>query len=89
MMERFKRSGSSGQSRKIKDWTREALNLSDEYSILVTELQCSEPDCPPIETVIAVLGPRGMKYQQKVHFVVPNSICLSRRLPKRKCGPLG
>ncbi|MEM9039510.1 MAG: hypothetical protein AAGD33_06415 [Actinomycetota bacterium] len=35
-------------------------------TVLVTELACSEPGCPPIETVIAVLADTG-NVQYKIH----------------------
>jgi hypothetical protein len=38
--------------RLIKDWARESLQLADEVIILVTELRCIEPGCPPLETVV-------------------------------------
>ncbi len=47
----------AGTSREIKSWVREGLGLTDEVSILVTDLQCYEPGCPPVETVIALLLP--------------------------------
>ncbi|MEM7094264.1 MAG: hypothetical protein AAF567_14775 [Actinomycetota bacterium] len=34
--------------------------------MLVTELECSEPGCPPIETVIALLR-EGEQVQHKIH----------------------
>ena len=33
---------------------------------MVTELACSEPGCPPVETVIALLAP-GRQDQVKIH----------------------
>ena len=70
MLDQFKRGRSSGQSAKIKDLVRELLACSDEHTILVTELKCTEPGCPPLETVVAVLGPCGVKHQQKVHLAL-------------------
>jgi hypothetical protein len=35
-------------------------------TVLVTELECSEPGCPPVETVIALLSDDG-NAQCKVH----------------------
>lgn len=67
MLDQFKRNSSSGSSRQVKEWVRSALQLSDEYGILVTELKCTEPGCPPIETVVAVLQPDGKQHQQKIH----------------------
>jgi len=57
----------SGKSRVIKGWVAEFLPLGPETSILVSELQCSEPGCPPIETVIALLEGKGAPRQFKVH----------------------
>jgi hypothetical protein len=38
---------------KVKVWTRQRFKLSDETAILVSELECRLPGCPPLETVIA------------------------------------
>ena len=56
-----------GNSREIKSWVSEGLGLTDDVSILVTELQCHEPGCPPVETVIAVLRPGVQAAQVKIH----------------------
>jgi hypothetical protein len=34
---------------------------------MVTELECREPGCPPIETVIALLEGPGKTTQFKIH----------------------
>ena len=34
---------------------------------MVTELRCSEPGCPPLETVVVLLGPAGPPRQSKIH----------------------
>ena len=52
---------------RIKSWTREIWSLSDDTTIMVTELECREPGCPPIETVIAVLEGPGLTKQYKIH----------------------
>lgn len=52
---------------RIKSWTREFWSLSDDTTIMVTELECREPGCPPIETVIAVLEGPGLTKQYKIH----------------------
>jgi hypothetical protein len=36
---------------RVKAWTRESLALADE-TILVTEVACARPGCPPLETVV-------------------------------------
>ena len=38
---------------RVKEWTRERFKLSQESAILVSEIACSLPGCPPQETVVA------------------------------------
>lgn len=51
----------------IKSWVSEALALPDDVTVMVTELRCTEPGCPPLETVIAVLQPGLPPEQRKLH----------------------
>lgn len=41
--------------RRIRGWVEDALHLEPDATVLITELRCHEPDCPPVETVIGVL----------------------------------
>jgi hypothetical protein len=56
--------GGAEIARRIKTWARETFDPEGAATILVSELACSEPGCPPIETVIAILrGPNDhVKY---------------------------
>ncbi len=38
---------------RVKAWVRARFKLSDDDTILVAELECVVPGCPPLETVIA------------------------------------
>lgn len=40
----------------LKDVMREVLELSEDHAIVIQELACTEPGCPPVETVLAVLA---------------------------------
>lgn len=40
----------------IKRWTRECLGLTDEDVVFVHELNCRDPGCPMVETVVAVIA---------------------------------
>jgi hypothetical protein len=40
---------------QIKAWTQQILDLPVDVPISISQLQCHEPGCPPIETVIAVM----------------------------------
>ncbi len=57
----------TGKSRQIKEWAREALALPADATLMVSELTCTEPGCPPLETVIAVLDGGGGPRQFKIH----------------------
>jgi hypothetical protein len=50
---------------RLKTWAYEALDLSTEVPISISQLQCHEPGCPPIETVIAVMTQPTQTY--KIH----------------------
>ena len=52
---------------KIKNWVRENFRLTGYESVLVTELQCHEKGCPPVETVIVILREGTGKEQYKFH----------------------
>ena len=38
---------------RVKEWTRERFKLADDVPVLVAEIACGLPGCPPLETVIA------------------------------------
>ena len=50
---------------KIKAQVYDLLKLDSEIGISVSQLQCKEPDCPPVETVITILSHPAQQY--KVH----------------------
>lgn len=50
---------------QIKDWTYQRLNIDSETPISINQLQCHEPDCPPVETVIAIMTSPPQQY--KIH----------------------
>jgi nitrate reductase delta subunit len=38
---------------RVREWTRQRFLLSSDDTVLVAELECALPGCPPLETVIA------------------------------------
>src|SRR6516164_7998977 len=38
---------------RVKEWTRVRFKLPHDAAILVTEVACALPGCPPLETVVA------------------------------------
>jgi hypothetical protein len=55
-MARIGGSASTGKASAVplKSWVREALRLDDDAVVTVSELECTEPGCPPIETAVTV-----------------------------------
>ena len=37
---------------RVKEWTRERFGLSPEAAIMVSEIACALPGCPPLETIV-------------------------------------
>ena len=52
---------------EVKSWVSEAFDLSEDVSVMITQLQCTEEGCPPIETVIAIMDTPGKPRQYKIH----------------------
>jgi hypothetical protein len=38
---------------RVREWTRQRFKLPAETAILVSEVACNLPGCPPLETVVA------------------------------------
>ena len=55
------------QLSEVKSWVSQAFDLSEDVSIMITQLECTEEGCPPIETVIAILETPGNPRQYKIH----------------------
>lgn len=58
----------SGDAARVRALVRDVIDdlVEDGVRILVTELTCTEPGCPPTETVIALMHP-GAPQQFKIH----------------------
>jgi len=53
---------------RVRAWARELWRLGDEDSVVVTELACSEPGCPPLETVVLIAAVDRPTVQHKLHL---------------------
>lgn len=51
---------------QIADWTRRRFRLAAADTVLVTELACTSPGCPPLETVVAFWPEDGQRRQFKI-----------------------
>lgn len=52
--------------RRVKDFTRSHFRLGEDDTILVTEIACALPGCPPLETIIAFWTAGGKRHHYKV-----------------------
>jgi hypothetical protein len=50
--------------RRVKKWTRERFKLPLDAPLLVAEVTCFVPGCPPIETVVAFWTDEGNRRHQ-------------------------
>jgi nitrate reductase delta subunit len=50
----------------VQQWTRTRYSLSEDAPVLVSELECKRPDCPPLETVVAFWTDDESRYHFKV-----------------------
>ncbi len=53
------------EASRVRELVRQVTG-DDEVTILVTQLACTEPGCPPVETVIALMH-AGAPAQYKIH----------------------
>jgi hypothetical protein len=51
----------------LKQTVRRLLFLDDDTGVVVRQLACTEPGCPPLETVIAVLPGDGPARRWTMH----------------------
>ena len=55
---------------RVKHWVEAHIVVGETDAVMVTELQCSEEGCPPIETVLALLRSGEEPRKWKVHKAV-------------------
>jgi nitrate reductase delta subunit len=51
---------------RVEDWTRERFKLAPDAAILVAEVSCTLPGCPPLETVVAFWTGNDQRHQFKL-----------------------
>ncbi|MEU6352419.1 hypothetical protein ABZ896_24360 [Streptomyces sp. NPDC047072] len=53
--------------RELKETVRTLLGLDDDTAVVIRRLACTEPGCPPLETVVAVLPMNGPARRWTLH----------------------
>jgi hypothetical protein len=54
----------------VRDWTRARFGLGDEVPVVVAEIACGLPGCPPLETVVAFWTAGDRRHQFRVFKAV-------------------
>ena len=52
----------SAEQERVRTWTQERFKLADDETIMVSELPCSDPGCPPVETHVVFWTPAGRQH---------------------------
>lgn len=64
--------------RQVKGWTRERFSLGEDAAVMVSEVSCAVPGCPPLETVVAFWTDGDQRHHFKlfkpVEEVVPDDL---------------
>ena len=58
--------------RQIRSWAYECLPIAADATVTVMELECREPGCPPLETVVAAMQQEKKTRQWKLHKAMPD-----------------
>jgi nitrate reductase delta subunit len=62
-----RKSSQRGQAlERVRTWTRERFKLGGDVPILVAEIACGLPGCPPLETVVAFWTAGDKRHQFKL-----------------------
>jgi nitrate reductase delta subunit len=56
------RADRSAEQERVLGWTRERFNLDEDETIMVSELPCSDPGCPPVETHVVFWTQAGRQH---------------------------
>jgi hypothetical protein len=51
---------------RVRAWTRERFKLADALPVVVAEVACGLPGCPPLETVVAFWTEDDRRHQFKL-----------------------
>ena len=64
------------QLKQLKSWVYQALTLDESIPVSISQLACTEPGCPPLETVIAVMTqpPKTYKIHQPAAEIEENDV---------------
>src|SRR5205085_5478234 len=67
MLGTFQKSATHMQAlERVRTWTRERFRLADDAPVFVSEVSCSLPGCPPLETVVGFWTDETRRHHFKI-----------------------
>lgn len=69
----------SEQLQQVKDWLYEILQIDKDTIISLSQLQCQDPNCAPIETAIAIMisPPRVIRIHKAIADITYTDLCVA------------
>lgn len=55
---------------RLRGWTRARFGLPEEAVVSVMQVECVQPGCPPLETVVVFWSAPGVRHQFKLFKTV-------------------
>ncbi|MEX0603484.1 MAG: hypothetical protein WD623_07925 [Marinobacter sp.] len=75
MFQSFQKSASELKAiAQVGDWTKARFSLPHHATVMVSEVNCQVPGCPPVETVIAFWTDSDTRYRIKIFKPVANVV---------------
>ncbi len=77
MMRSFKRGADGAALDRVRDWTQTRFKLAEDETVMVSEVACGVPGCPPIETHVVfwtALGRHHFKVFKPLADVVEDDL---------------
>ena len=66
----FPRKPDATAAEQVRDWTRTRFALGDVATVMVAEVVCAVPGCPPLETVVAFWTETDKRHHFKIFKTV-------------------
>jgi len=63
---RRKPPGNAAAADRLRAWTRERFALPEDAAVMVAEVTCAVPGCPPLETLVAFWTEADKRHHFKV-----------------------
>jgi nitrate reductase delta subunit len=60
---------------RVKEWTRERFGLPQDAAIFVSQIACTSPGCPPLETVVAFWTADEKRHHFKIFKQAEEVVC--------------